>query len=124
MKQLTIVQIIQMHDLLIAKTGGCSGIRDENLLSSALANPYQTFEGLYIYPTTEAQAARLAFGLINNHPFVDGNKRIGILAMLTFLELNNIFLDYTDSELISLGLGIADHSVSFDDIVDWIITHN
>lgn len=124
MKQLTIDHIIKMHELLISETGGCDGIRDEALLSSALSNPFQTFDGVYIYPTIEAKAARLAFSLINNHPFVDGNKRIGILAMLTFLEINSIFLSYTDSALISLGLGIAEHSVSFDDIVDWIIAHN
>lgn len=124
MIQLTTQHIIQMHNMLIAETGGSKGLRDENLLSSSLANPFQTFEGFYIYPTIEAKAARLAFGLINNHPFVDGNKRIGILAMLTFLELNGIYLSYTNDELVSLGLSIADHSISFEEIIDWINNHD
>ena len=124
MIQLTTQHIIQMHNMLIAETGGSKGLRDENLLSSSLAISFQTFEGFYIYPTIEAKAARLAFGLINNHPFVDGNKRIGILAMLTFLELNGIYLSYTNDELVSLGLSIADHSISFEEIIDWINNHD
>ena len=124
MIQLTMQHVIQMHDLLIAETGGSEGLRDENLLASALAAPFQTFDNLYAYPSMESKAACLAFGLISNHPFVDGNKRIGILSMLTFLELNGIYLNYTDDELIKLGLGIADHSILLEDVNDWILSHN
>ncbi len=110
--------------MLLSQTGGLEGIRDENLLESAVNAPFQTFGGEYIYKTTEAKAARLGFSLIKNHPFVDGNKRIGILVMITFLELNSISLTYTDDELIALGLGLADGSIDDKMLLDWIISHN
>ncbi len=123
MKTLSLEQILYMHTELIKATGGDDGIRDESLLSSALANPFQSFDGVYLYPTLREKAARLAYGIVSNHPFVDGNKRIGVLTMLVFLELNNIFLNYTDTELVSLGLGIAEGSIKTNDILEWILSH-
>lgn len=87
MKKLTTAQVLQMHSLLIEKTGGSAGIKDSRLLDSALNLPFQSFDGEDIYQTTKAKAARLAFSIVNNHPFVDGNKRIGLLSMLVFLEI-------------------------------------
>lgn len=78
MKRLTVEQVIMMHSELLAQTGGLDGIRDRNLLESAVNTPFQTFDSQYVYPTLQAKAARLGFSLIKNHPFVDGNKRIGI----------------------------------------------
>ncbi len=124
MKRLTKTQILKMHSLLIQKTGGSDGVRDEGLLDSALNLPFQSFDGEDIYKTIQAKAARLGFSLINNHPFVDGNKRIGILAMLVFLEMNGIEIICTDEELIKLGLGVADSSVSYKDLLNWIIDHS
>jgi death-on-curing protein len=88
MIRLAIKQVIALHDELIRETGGLSGLRDAGLLESALSAPFAAFDGVSAYPTIEAKAARLAYGLIKNHPFADGNKRIGILAALSFLELN------------------------------------
>jgi death-on-curing protein len=88
MKRLSIPQIVMMHRALIREIGGMDGIRDENLLDSAVNAPFQTFGGEYLYKTMEAKAARLGYSLIKNHPFVDANKRTGMLAMLVFLELN------------------------------------
>ena len=124
MKRLTKTQILKMHSLLIQKTGGSNGVRDEGLLDSALNLPFQSFDGEDIYKTIQAKAARLGFSLINNHPFVDGNKRIGILVMLVFLEINGIEIICTDEELIELGLGVADGSVSYKDLLNWIIDHS
>ncbi|GFN34938.1 type II toxin-antitoxin system death-on-curing family toxin [Tepidimicrobium xylanilyticum] len=124
MKRLTKTQILKMHSLLIQETGGSGGIRDEGLLDSALNLPFQSFDGEDIYKTIQAKAARLGFSLINNHPFVDGNKRIGILVMLVFLEINGIEIICTDEELVELGLGVADGSVSYKDLLNWIIDHS
>ncbi len=124
MKRLTKIQILKMHSLLVQETGGSDGIRDEGLLDSALNLPFQSFDGEDIYKTIQVKAARLGFSLVNNHPFVDGNKRIGILAMLVFLEMNGIEIICTDEELIELGLGVADSSVSYKDLLNWIIDHS
>ncbi len=124
MKRLTKTQILKMHSLLIQETGGSDGVRDEGLLDSALNLPFQSFDGEDIYKTIQAKAARLGFSLINNHPFADGNKRIGILAMLVFLEINGIEIICTDEELVELGLGVADSSVSYKDLLNWIIDHS
>ncbi|NLK43077.1 MAG: type II toxin-antitoxin system death-on-curing family toxin [Tissierellia bacterium] len=124
MKRLTKTQILKMHSLLIQETDGSDGIRDEGLLDSALNLPFQSFDGEDIYKTIQAKAARLGFSLVNNHSFVDGNKRIGILAMLVFLEMNGIEIICTDEELIELGLGLADGSISYKDLLNWIIDHS
>ena len=120
MKNLTVPQIIRMHELLIEQTGGTFGVRDNSLLESALYSPFQTFGGKELYPTILDKVSRITFGIISNHPFIDGNKRIGILVMLTTLELNNIQLNCTDDELIHLGLKLASGEMSNEDLLLWI----
>lgn len=88
-------QILMMHSQLIKETGGTDGIRDKNLLSSALETPFQTFAGEELFPSIQAKAARLCYGLVKNHAMLDGNKRIGVHAMLVFLALNGYELVYT-----------------------------
>ena len=83
----------------------------------------QTFDSNELYPEIEEKAARLAYGLISNHGFVDGNKRIGVYAMLVFLELNNVTLKFTQDELINLGLGTAKGELNYLDILDFIKSH-
>lgn len=121
---LTKAQIISMHNLLIKHTGGLNGVKDDGLLDSAINNPFQTFMGDELYPTIQRKAANLCYSLINNHAFNDGNKRIGILAMMTFLELNGIIVECSDNALIKLGLNIASGKYSQDDVLSWIITHS
>lgn len=121
MKRLSKNHILNMHSLLIQETGGSDGVRDDGLLDSALNMPFQSFDGKDLYKTIQAKAARLGFSLIKNHPFVDGNKRIGILAMLVFLEMNGIEISCTDEELVDLGLGLADGLVDDKDLLHWII---
>ena len=107
MKKLSKKQILMLHTQLIQQTGGSDGVRDYNLLDSALENPFQSFGGEELYPTIQAKAARLGSGLIKNHCMIDGNKRIGTHAMLVFLALNGIELKYTQKELYEAILDIA-----------------
>ena len=120
---LTKKQIVEMHEMLIEYTGGMKGIKNQALLDSAINNPFQTFMGEELYPTMQKKAASLCYGLINNHALHDGNKRIGVLAMLTFLELNGIAIDCDDEELIDLGLSIASGKYDQNDILIWIRKH-
>lgn len=124
MKKISKAQVIKIHSMLIDQTGGTDGIRDEGLLESALNAPFQTFDGEYIYKTIKSKAAKLGYFLIKNHPFIDGNKRIGILVMMTFLEINGIEIDCTDEELIILGLGLADGTINDIELLNWIINHS
>ncbi|GHV40658.1 death-on-curing protein [Spirochaetia bacterium] len=121
MKRVTIEQVIEMHSALIAETGGLDGVRDMNLLDGSVNSPYHTFGGQNLYPTIQAMAAHLAFSLIKNHPFLDGNKRIGVLAMLVFLDVNGIPVHCSNEELISLGLGLAEGNVDEAAVIDWIV---
>ncbi|MCF6464506.1 type II toxin-antitoxin system death-on-curing family toxin [Clostridium sp. Cult2] len=124
MKRLSKEQVIKIHSILINQTGGIDGVKDEGLLESALNAPFQTFDGEYIYKTIKAKAAKLGYFLIKNHPFIDGNKRIGILVMITFLEINGVEVTCTDEELITLGLGLADGSIDDEDLLNWIINYS
>lgn len=116
-------QIIMLHSQLINETGGTDGIRDEGLLDSALSAPFQSFADIEVYPTTQQKAARLGYGLVKNHAFIDGNKRIGAHAMLVFLALNKIELNYTQDELSDTFLKIAAGEITQDDLLEWIIDH-
>ncbi|KKI51910.1 MULTISPECIES: type II toxin-antitoxin system death-on-curing family toxin [Christensenella] len=123
MKRLTGEQIKLLHKMLIEETGGCDGLRDENLFESAINSPFQTFDGIYVYPTIERKAARLGYSLISNHPFVDGNKRAGIMAMLSFLEINEIKIDCEDDDLIHIGLRIAAGTMNDEELLSWLLDH-
>ncbi|WP_302371748.1 type II toxin-antitoxin system death-on-curing family toxin [Acidaminococcus massiliensis] len=116
-------QIIKLHSQLIQETGGTDGIRDEGLLESVLAAPFQSFSGTDIYPSLQQKAARLGYGLVKNHAFIDGNKRIGAHVMLVFLALNKIELTYTQDELSDTFLKIAAGELSQQDLLHWIIIH-
>ena len=116
-------QVLLLHEQLIAETGGSSGLRDEGMLDSALNTPFQTFAGKDVYPSLQQKAARLCFGLVKNHPFVDGNKRIGAHVMLVFLALNGIELQHTQTELSEVILQLAAGTIQSSDLLDWILTH-
>lgn len=123
MKILKKRQILLLHSALIAESGGSDGVRDEGLLDSAVNTPFQTFSGQDLYPTVLEKAVRLGFGLIRNHPFIDGNKRIGTHAMLVFLNLNSITLSYEDDELISTIMSVASDKLDADGLLKWIQQH-
>ena len=123
MKTLSKRQVLLLHSSLIEAFGGSDGIRDEGLLESALASPFQTFGGEPVYPSVQSKAAQLGFGLIRNHPFVDGNKRIGAHVMLVFLELNGIELHYDQQELIDIILSVASGETDRQGLLQWILEH-
>ena len=123
MKVLSKRQILLLHSALIEQTGGTDGIRDEGLLESALHAPFQSFAEQELYSSLLEKAARLGFGLICNHPFVDGNKRIGTHAMLVFLNINQIELCYEDDELIAVILSVASGTMDYNGLLSWLQEH-
>ena len=116
-------QILLIHDHLITETGGSSGLLDEGLLDSALNAPFQTFGEEDVYPSLQQKAARLCFGLVKNHPFVDGNKRIGAHAMLVFLALNGVELQHSQTELSDVILRLAAGEIEAQELLRWILSH-
>jgi death-on-curing protein len=115
MKTLTKEMVIDLHEIEVSEFGGLSGLRDEGTLEAALAAPFAAFGGYEVFPTLMEKATRLAFGLVKNHAFVDGNKRIGILAMATFLKVNGLKLTTTSAELVNQVWGLADGSITLND---------
>ena len=109
-----------LHQLIAQESGGETGVRDEGLLDSALESAFATFDGKDLYPTKEEKGARLGYSLISNHAFVDGNKRIGMHIMLTFLELNGIRLKLEDAEIVQAGIGVASREMDYEDLLEWI----
>ena len=116
-------QILMLHKHLIKNTGGSEGIRDEGMLDSALSNPFQSFGGTELYPSIQAKAAQMCFGLVKNHPMIDGNKRLGAHVMLVFLALNGYELFYTQQELSDMILALASGEIGTEAIMQWIIGH-
>ena len=112
-----------LHQLMAEATGGSVGVRDEGMLDSALEGAFATFGGEELYPSKEEKAARLAYSLISDHAFVDGNKRIGVYVMLSFLELNGIHIQASDDDVVYLGLGTADGTLKQKEILEWIKEH-
>ena len=123
MIKLTQKQVCRLHEILVAETGGDPNIRDEALLDSALESAFQTFGGVELFPTIEEKAAKLGFSLIANHAFVDGNKRIGVLIMLVFLQANGINLALSSEDVIRLGLDTASGKMKYEDILKLIKDH-
>ena len=123
MRRLSVANIILAHQKLIDQTGGSHGIRDRNLVESATNRAFVTFDGKDLYEMTEDKIAAITFGLVNNHGFVDGNKRVGIAVMLLLLKLNGYTLQYSQEELIVIGISIADGSMDEVAIKEWINQH-
>lgn len=107
----------------IKATGGSEGIRDEGMLDLALNNPFQSFGGKELYPSIQAKAARLCFGLVRNHAMLDGNKRLGTHVMLVFLALNGYELSYSQNELSDVILALASGDIGEKELLQWIFEH-
>ena len=116
-------KVLLLHQLISEETGGSIGIRDEALLDSALENAFAGFGSEEFYPSKEEKGARLGYSLISNHAFVDGNKRIGMYVMLTFLEVNGIRLDCTDDDIIRVGLSVAAGTMDYAALLAWVREH-
>ena len=123
MTKISSEKIKLLHQLMAEATGGSVGVRDEGLLDSAVEGAFATFDGIELYPSKEEKAAKLGYSLVSNHAFVDGNKRIGVYVMISFLELNGVHIDSSDEDVIALGLGVADGSMTQDDVLQWIEKH-
>lgn len=123
MKRISLDKVIHLHQKMICATGGESGLRDRGLLESSLNNAYITFDGIDLYPNIEDKCANVCYTIIKNHPFIDGNKRMGIYIMLILLEFNGYKLVYSQRDLIELGLGLADGTISQTDVLCWINDH-
>ena len=116
-------QVIKLHASLIKAAGGSEGIRDEGMLDLALNNPFQSFGGKELYPSIQAKAARLCFGLVRNHAMLDGNKRLGAHTMLVFLALSGYELSYSQNELSDVILALASGDIGEKELLQWIFEH-
>ena len=120
MRQLTLSEVLELHRRIIRYSGGSLGIRDLNAIESAIAQPRMTFDGEDLYPTIVAKAAALGFSLIQNHPFIDGNKRIGHAAMETFLILNGFEINAPVDEQEQIILSVASGTLERAQFLEWL----
>ena len=114
-------KVLLLHKLITEETGGDPNVRDIALLNSALESAFQTLDGKELYPTKEEKGARIGYALISNHAFVDGNKRIGMFVLLTFLETNGIKIHPTVDDVARVGLAVAAGEMKYEDLLEWIL---
>ena len=117
-------KVLLLHHLIAQETGGEVGLRDQSLLDAALAAAFAGVADREFYPSKEEKAARLGFDLISNHAFLDGNKRIGMYVMLTFLEANGIGIEADNEEVASVGLAVASGAMKYEALLDWVRRHS
>ncbi|MBR3805737.1 MAG: type II toxin-antitoxin system death-on-curing family toxin [Clostridia bacterium] len=113
-------KVLLLHRLITEETGGDPNVRDLDLLESALESAFATFDGKELYPTKQEKGARIGYALISNNAFVDGNKRIGMYVLLTFLETNGIKIRPTNDEVARVGLALAAGEMKYEDLLEWI----
>lgn len=120
MRYLSFSEVLRLHQLVLAESGGASGIRDLGALASCVAQPQMTFGGQELYPTIETKATSHCFSIVMNHPFVDDNKRVGHAATETFLVLNGpeLVVEVDNAERVILSL--AAHGLSREDLLNWV----
>lgn len=120
MKYLSVEHVLFIHSLLVSQTGGSHGVRDLGMLDSAVSRPQAVFDGKDLYPDVYSKAAALMDSLINNHPFVDGNKRTGITAAGLFLQINGHRLTASAKALEKMTLNVATKAVRVAELADWM----
>ena len=123
MRYLSLAEVLELHQMVIEQTGGASGLRDVSALESAMAQPRMTFGGKDLYPSVVEKAVALCFSLVNNHPFVHGNKRVGHAAIETFLVLNGIEIEASTDEQERILLSLAAGQLDREDFVEWLREH-
>ena len=123
MIRITMDKALHLHHMMAEATGGSVGVREEGLLSSALEGAFGGFGDMEFYPTLAEKGARLGYTLIANHAFVDGNKRIGMYIMLTFLEVNVIHMDCTNEDVVHAGLSVAAGTMDYEGLLTWVREH-
>ena len=117
---INVATAIKIHEKIAEKTGGDVGVRDMGLLEGALASPYATFGGVELYPTPLHKAAHLGFSVISSHPFVDGNKRVGVVLMLTLLSLLGVAVELTDRDVYRMGISLAAGEMDEDGLLAFL----
>ena len=117
------VKVIELHDEVLCRYGGASGIRDAGMLASALNRPFQTFDGEELYPSPYEKTAAILESIIQNHPFIDGNKRTGFLLSSTLLLENNISITASEDEKYDFVIKVSVSEFRFDEIIDWLKKH-
>ena len=123
MRYLRLKDVLELHRLLLRASGGLAGVRDLGMLESAVAQPLMTFGGQDLYPTLADKAAALGFSLIKNHPFNDGNKRVGHAALETFLLLNGYEIAAGVDEQERVILGVAASEIDREVFTGWLRAH-
>ncbi len=123
MEKIDVSNVLSLHSLLKEYTQGGIGIRDNSLLESAVVGIYQTFGGKELYPTVIKKAVHLCFALIKNHPFIDGNKRIGVLSMLVMLSINGFKYDFSNEDIVKVGIEVASGKMESDDLFSFVSKH-
>lgn len=115
--------VLNIHEFLINKFGGSHGVRDENLLKSAISRPFQTFDKKDLYKSHIEKAAALIESIVSNHPFIDGNKRTGYVIMRLYLMENGLKINANQTDKYKFVIAIASGNLPFEKIVDWINKH-
>ncbi len=123
MRYLTVGEVLDIYSRVMQQSGGLVGIRDLGALESAVAQPRMTFEGAELYPTLIEKASALGFSLIENHPFLDGNKRTGHAALETLLVLNDYQISASVDEQVEIFLGVASGAVDRKSFTAWLRGH-
>lgn len=123
MNYLQLEHIVALHKEIVDESGGAHGILHQDYLEGALYSIQATFGGTELYPSLGEKAAVLCVNLTNAHAFRDGNKRIGVVAMMQFLMANDVYVNCSDQDLINLGLGIANHEFDYERVLEWIQQH-
>lgn len=123
MKKYTFKQILATHERALQKYGGFSGIRDESMLKSAIFRPFATFDGQDLYPDIFLKAGALIQSIVQNHPFVDGNKRTAFISAYNFLALNGILINAAENQVVKFMLAVSNQNLSMDEISSWLKSH-
>ena|SRR6185295_786173 len=123
MRYLTLKEALELHRRIIEQSGGSSGVRDFGLLESAVAQPLMSFDGKDLYPTLVEKAAAICFSIISNHPFIDGNKRVGHAAMETFILLNGFEITALVAEQETVILSLAAGNYKREELIEWLRSH-
>lgn len=123
MRYIHLSEVFELHRRIISETGGATGLRDLNGLEAAVAQPRMTFGGSDLYPTLNEKAAALCHSFVQNHPFIDGNKRVGHAAMEVMLVVNGYEIHASDDDQERIVLGLASGDVSRDELVEWLAGH-
>lgn len=123
MNILTLRQILMLHERMIQQYGGSSGVRDTEMLESAIARPFATFGGQDLYPDMFMKAGAFIQSIVKNHPFVDGNKRTAFAGTVMFLKTNGVLLTVSDDGAVSFMISVANENLGVDEIATWFKRH-